>query len=177
MVLGNPSSSIVEKHSTIFRLLKKNLHSLPPEKSVKNGSHEKMCAIYRSHYYYVCHVWEYPVSATLVKPVWAVCSTATTAHFELLKMCSKLLDVLVEDVRFPTSLELDGSDASHPDPDYSAVYVTLVTDVDSIKGFGISFSLGRGNEIIKHCVDSMRFLVVDRNIKVHMCISSRTLSK
>ena len=30
--------------------------------------------------------------------------------------------------RFPTSLEADGSDAIHPDPDYSAVYVTLGTD-------------------------------------------------
>ena len=29
---------------------------------------------------------------------------------------------------FPTSLESDGSDAIHPDPDYSAVYVTLNTD-------------------------------------------------
>ena len=26
----------------------------------------------------------------------------------------------VNDVRFPTSLEADGSDAIHPDPDYSA---------------------------------------------------------
>ena len=35
-----------------------------------------------------------------------------------------------------------GSDAIHPDPDYSAVYVTLVTDIDSYKGFGIGFTLG-----------------------------------
>ena len=32
------------------------------------------------------------------------------------------------DVRFPTSRELDGSDAMNPDPDYSAAYVVLRTD-------------------------------------------------
>ena len=77
---------------------------------------------------------------------------------------SKIVDLWVQDLRFPTSLALDGSDASHPDPDYSAVYVTLVTD--SLKGFGISFTLGRGNEIVMHCVDSLRFLVIGADIKV-----------
>ena len=81
-------------------------------------------------------------------------------------MATKIVDLLVEDVRFPTSLQLDGSDASHPDPDYSAVYVTLVTDCDQYRGFGISFTLGRGNEIVKYCVDALRFLVIDRNIQV-----------
>ena len=54
------------------------------------------------------------------------------------KKATKIVDLLVEDVRFPTSLELDGSDASHPDPDYSAVYVTLVTDSEEFKGRRIS---------------------------------------
>ena len=61
---------------------------------------------------------------------------------------------------------LDGSDASHPDPDYSAVYVTLVTDSEDFKGYGITFTLGRGNEIVLHCVDSLRFLVMNKDIKV-----------
>ena len=52
------------------------------------------------------------------------------------------------------------------DPDYSAVYVTLVTDVESCKGFGIGFTLGRGNEIVVHCVDSLRFLVIGKSIQV-----------
>ena len=39
----------------------------------------------------------------------------------------RIVDLLVYDLRFPTSLGLDGSDASHPDPDYSAVYVVLKT--------------------------------------------------
>ena len=138
----------------------------------------------------------------------------------------------MSDVRFPTSLEADGSDAIHPDPDYSAwylyrhnlhfhqhlqfivhhkstewllalaeresgcgnwevvylrvffrgvvsclafnpasqycqdltscsilSYVTLSTN-SGWKGFGLAFTLGRGNEIICHCIDSLRFLVV-----------------
>lgn len=77
---------------------------------------------------------------------------------------TKITDLLVQDVRFPTSLELDGSDASHPDPDYSAIYVTLVTDNENFKGYGISFTVGRGNEIVMHCVDSLRFLVMNKNI-------------
>ena len=40
----------------------------------------------------------------------------------------KILDVQVVDVRFPTSSHLDGSDAMNPDPDYSATYVTLITN-------------------------------------------------
>ncbi|MFE7121037.1 enolase C-terminal domain-like protein [Streptomyces sp. NPDC057654] len=32
------------------------------------------------------------------------------------------------DIRFPTSRELDGSDAMNPDPDYSAAYLVLRTD-------------------------------------------------
>ena len=81
------------------------------------------------------------------------------------KKATKIVDLLVEDVRFPTSLELDGSDATHPDPDYSAVYVTLVTDSEDFKGYGITFTLGRGNEIVLHCVDSLRFLVINKDIK------------
>ena len=45
--------------------------------------------------------------------------------------------------RFPTSLESDGSDAIHPDPDYSAVYVVIRTD-NGHHGYGLAFTLGRG---------------------------------
>ncbi len=51
-----------------------------------------------------------------------------------------------EDVRFPTSLELDGSDAMNPDPDYSAAYVILDTDNPALSGHGLTFTIGRGNE-------------------------------
>lgn len=54
------------------------------------------------------------------------------------------LDVL--DVRFPTSRELDGSDAMNPDPDYSAAYVVLRAD-DGPDGHGLAFTIGRGNDV------------------------------
>jgi L-fuconate dehydratase len=52
------------------------------------------------------------------------------------------------DIRFPTSAKLDGSDAMNPDPDYSAAYVILDTDTDGLEGHGLTFTIGRGNEIV-----------------------------
>jgi L-fuconate dehydratase len=57
------------------------------------------------------------------------------------------------DVRFPTSLELDGSDAMNPDPDYSAAYVVLQTDREGLEGHGFTFTIGSGTEI---CVAACR---------------------
>jgi L-fuconate dehydratase len=52
------------------------------------------------------------------------------------------------DVRFPTSLSLDGSDAMNPDPDYSAAYVRIDTDADDgLAGHGFVFTIGRGNDV------------------------------
>jgi L-fuconate dehydratase len=60
------------------------------------------------------------------------------------------------DIRFPTSRTLDGSDAMNPDPDYSAAYVILRTDAgDGIEGHGLTFTIGRGNEL---CVAAARAL-------------------
>lgn len=74
------------------------------------------------------------------------------------------MDLAVQDIRFPTSLEADGSDAIHPDPDYSASYVTLTMD-NGYNGYGLAFTLGRGNEIVCHCIDSLRFLVIGVKLK------------
>jgi L-fuconate dehydratase len=52
------------------------------------------------------------------------------------------------DIRFPTSRELDGSDAMNPEPDYSAAYVVVTTDVgDGLEGHGFTFTTGRGNDV------------------------------
>ena len=62
------------------------------------------------------------------------------------------------DVRFPTSRALDGSDAMNPDPDYSAAYVILRTDApngSALEGHGLTFTIGRGNEL---CVAAARAL-------------------
>ncbi len=64
--------------------------------------------------------------------------------------------VEVRDVRFPTSRGLDGSDAMNADPDYSAAYVVLHTDdADGLEGHGLTFTIGRGNEL---CVAAVRAL-------------------
>jgi L-fuconate dehydratase len=55
--------------------------------------------------------------------------------------------VEVVDLRFPTSLTADGSDAMNKDGDYSAAYVILQTDDPEISGFGFTFTIGRGNDL------------------------------
>ena len=49
------------------------------------------------------------------------------------------------DVRFPTSLTHDGSDAMNPDPDYSAAYAVLRTDREDLAGAALCFTIGRGS--------------------------------
>ena len=66
----------------------------------------------------------------------------------------------VHDVRFPTSQALDGSDAMNPDPDYSAAYVVLETDVPGLAGHGLTFTIGRGNDIVCAAIQAMQHLVV-----------------
>ena len=63
------------------------------------------------------------------------------------------------DVRFPTSDALDGSDATNPDPDYSAAYVILETDGPH-EGHGLTFTIGRGNEICVAAIQALKPLVV-----------------
>ena len=67
------------------------------------------------------------------------------------------------DVRFPTSRSLDGSDAMNPDPDYSAAYVILDTD-GPFKGHGLTFTIGRGNEICVAAIEALRPLVVGQDM-------------
>ncbi len=64
------------------------------------------------------------------------------------------------DLRFPTSLSLDGSDAMNPDPDYSAAYVILDTDKAGVHGHGLTFTIGRGNEICCAAIEALRHRVV-----------------
>ena len=60
----------------------------------------------------------------------------------------KISRLSVFDIRFPTSQSLDGSDAMNAAPDYSAAYVILHTDSDAgIEGHGLTFTIGRGNDI------------------------------
>ena len=75
----------------------------------------------------------------------------------------------VDDVRFPTSKTLAGSDAVHKDPDYSCVYVTLHTDDPRTpRGYGLTFTLGRGNEVVKACVRALESHVVGKDFETEI---------
>jgi L-fuconate dehydratase len=70
------------------------------------------------------------------------------------------------DIRFPTSRELDGSDAMNPDPDYSAAYVVLRTDaVDGLDGHGFAFTIGRGNDVQAAAIAALRPYLVGRPVE------------
>ena len=96
----------------------------------------------------------------------------------------RITGVRVLDVRFPTSRESIGSDAVNKDPDYSAAYCILETSSDagtgsSPEGHGLTFTLGRGNEL---CVTALEYLskqAVGRtlsSITADLCAFSRQLT-
>ncbi|HEY3504923.1 MAG TPA: enolase C-terminal domain-like protein [Actinocatenispora sp.] len=70
-----------------------------------------------------------------------------------------------EDIRFPTSRELDGSDAMNPDPDYSAAYVVLRTDDPAVPdGHGFTFTIGRGNDVVCAAIRALAPLVLGSDV-------------
>ncbi|RKP54693.1 L-fuconate dehydratase [Pararobbsia silviterrae] len=71
----------------------------------------------------------------------------------------------VRDIRFPTSRSLDGSDAMNASPDYSATYVTLETDAPGLTGHGLTFTIGRGNEICVTAVNALKPLIVGKTLE------------
>ncbi|KAM4606609.1 mitochondrial enolase superfamily member 1 isoform 1-T1 [Polymixia lowei] len=79
-------------------------------------------------------------------------------------MAQKIIKLTVRDVRFPTSLEQHGSDAMHTDPDYSVAYVVIDTD-HGMKGYGLTFTVGRGTEIVVCAVEALSGLVVGKSLE------------
>lgn len=72
----------------------------------------------------------------------------------------------VKDIRFPTSRSLDGSDAMNAAPDYSATYVTLETDSPAgLTGHGLTFTIGRGNEICVAAAKALAPLVIGKTLE------------
>jgi L-fuconate dehydratase len=76
----------------------------------------------------------------------------------------KIRDLEIVDLRFPTSRTHAGTDAMHPDPDYSAAYVVLKTD-GPLDGHGFTFTIGRGNEICTEAIRAFRPLVVGQTLE------------
>ena len=77
----------------------------------------------------------------------------------------KITAIKTKDIRFPTSENLDGSDAMNPDPDYSAAYVILKTDhPDGLEGHGLTFTIGRGNELCEQAIQSLSYLLIGKSL-------------
>ncbi|WP_406001813.1 enolase C-terminal domain-like protein [Streptomyces sp. NBC_00829] len=76
-------------------------------------------------------------------------------------MSQTVTEFEVLDIRFPTSEQLDGSDAMNPDPDYSAAYVVMRAD-DGAEGHGFCFTIGRGNDVTAAAIEALRPYVIGR---------------
>lgn len=77
----------------------------------------------------------------------------------------KILASRARDIRFPTSEHADGSDAMNLDPDYSAAYVTLETDQPGLEGHGLTFTLGKGNELCVAAIEALSPIVIGRGLE------------
>uniref|UniRef100_A0A8C9T7W6 Mitochondrial enolase superfamily member 1 n=1 Tax=Scleropages formosus TaxID=113540 RepID=A0A8C9T7W6_SCLFO len=75
-----------------------------------------------------------------------------------------IVQLRVSDVRFPTSLEQHGSDAMHTEPDYSVAYVVIETD-GGHEGYGLTFTLGKGTEVVVCAVEALSAFVVGRTLQ------------
>jgi L-fuconate dehydratase len=78
---------------------------------------------------------------------------------------TRITSVDVTDVRFPTSLSHDGSDAMNKDGDYSAAYVVLNTDDSELSGFGLTFTIGRGNDLAVAAARQQAALLVGLDVQ------------
>ncbi len=82
------------------------------------------------------------------------------------QMPTTINNIIVRDIRFPTSATLDGSDAINLDPDYSATYVILETDSPKgLRGFGLTFTNGRGNEVSVAAVHALKHHLLGRTLE------------
>src|SRR5690606_31815870 len=75
-----------------------------------------------------------------------------------------ITDILIKDVRFPTSKTLDGSDAMNTDPDYSDAYVILKSDHPDYEGHGLTFTIGRVNELCTPAIASLSPLIKGKRL-------------
>src|SRR6266705_5859189 len=81
-------------------------------------------------------------------------------------MSITITNINARDIRFPTSATLDGSDAVNIDPDYSATYVILETDSpQGLRGYGVAFTNGRGNEVCVAAVHALKHHVKGRTLE------------
>lgn len=81
-------------------------------------------------------------------------------------MALTIVGVQTYDIRFPTSRTLAGSDAMNSNPDYSAAYVVLQTDHPAgLEGHGLTFTIGRGNEVCIAAIRALAPLIIGRSLE------------
>lgn len=71
----------------------------------------------------------------------------------------KIESIEAVDIRFPTSRTGAGSDAINTDPDYSAAYCIVHTNHPELKGYGLTFTNGRGNDLCVAAIEELGKLV------------------
>src|SRR5262245_34702849 len=77
-----------------------------------------------------------------------------------------ITNIRARDIRTPTSRTLAGSDAMHTDPDYSGGYAVLSTDAgDGPEGHGLTFTIGRGNEVVVAAIQALAPLLVGQTLE------------
>jgi L-fuconate dehydratase len=84
---------------------------------------------------------------------------------------AKITGIDTYDVRFPTSLRLDGSDAMNPSPDYSAAYLVVRTDesdpggtAEQLTGHAFVFTIGRGNDVQLAAIRALEPFLAGRDL-------------
>src|SRR5258708_8201897 len=108
-------------------------------------------------------MWSWQIAAVCFGPI---SDRKPAPRVRLQNMATKISNGVVRDIRFPTSATLAGSDAMNPDPDYSATYVTLETDSPrGLKGNGLAFTNGRGNEVCVAAVHALEHHLVDQTLE------------
>lgn len=80
-------------------------------------------------------------------------------------MTITITGIETHDIRFPTSRTLDGSDAVNVDPDYSAAYVILHTDSPALEGHGLTFTNGRGNDVVCLAIGALAARLAGRTLE------------
>ena len=77
-----------------------------------------------------------------------------------------ITSIEAKDIRFPTSKTLEGSDAMNPAPDYSAAYIILKTNhPEKLEGHGLTFTIGRGNELCVAAIKSLSYLIIGKTLE------------
>ena len=72
----------------------------------------------------------------------------------------KIIEIKTQDIRFPTSKDNLGTDAVHVDCDYSATYVTIFTDQKDLTGIGLTFTIGKGNDLCCTVIEYFKEFII-----------------